>query len=635
MSPQPLGEERPRIYGLETEHTVLYIPEEAAGAGVNGAPRPPFDLLQEVLFDCLLCGRKSACSSGVKGGYFLENGGLVHLELFLRRQSDTPVLEVSTPECRSPWDLLNYSRAYDEILEETSRRSQAALLEKGHRGQIAFGKGNLDARGVGIGCHENYLVYCPPVWSDYLFWGLAAPFLGLCFLPAFLIMILVLLFMVAFLLACFLLGFLAGPIARRIDRWLRSLRRSKGGKKHRRLIETGRAMYYFSTHAILFPAMKLYSVLLRALALRPFIRDLTAFLVTRQVIAGSGSLNFRRGTYELSQRSELTRSLGDIIMFGRRKTFFDFKAFLFDPLALFRGSKKLTLAVGDSNLSDIPNLLKFGTAALVIEMIESGVSFEDLRLKRAVKALKTVSQEGPWKAIRLRSGRTLTALEIQREYLERAREYFKDRPPGRLRHGEILKLWEETLDRVSDRPAALSDTLDWVSKKSLLDQAVLAHTNWKVFFAWGRVLEAAGLEVAAGARSLPELIRQCPLPRRLGVRRLARLAGLDPSEFSGQRDLYFQARKIDLRFHELGGGTGYQRTLELEGLIRKLADPALVARAVKEAPQDTRARVRGYYIQNSKVPLSLQVSWTEIELRGRVTRHIPTPDPFHHRLPLE
>ncbi len=130
------GVERPGIFGIETEYAVLFVPDEPD----EGTPPPPFQIIQEVLFECLLQGRKAAPSSGIKGGYFLENGGLVHLEIYLRTQGDTPILEISTPECRSPRDVLTYSRAYDAILEETSRRSSAPLAAAGFAGRLAFGK---------------------------------------------------------------------------------------------------------------------------------------------------------------------------------------------------------------------------------------------------------------------------------------------------------------------------------------------------------------------------------------------------------------------------------------------------------------------------------------------------------------
>lgn len=228
----------------------------------------------------------------------------------------------------------------------------------------------------------------------------------------------------------------------------------------------------------------------------------------------------------------------------------------------------------------------------------------------------------------------MTAMQIQREYLNRAKRFFEGRSPGRLRQDEILKLWQEMLDKLGDRPQALAGELDWTAKKLLLDRAVLARTNWKVFFAWGKVFELAGLERSAAAESFHDLLRRLPPIQRFRVRRLAARLLVDPSEYVPQRDLHFQARKIDLRYHELGGFTSYQRALESEGLIRRLVPDDAVERAVKTPPQDTRARVRGYYIQLSSQPETLQVNWNEIELLSPL-RHIPTPDPFFCRLPMD
>src|SRR5262249_46188242 len=120
------------------------------------------------------------------------NGGLVHLEVFLRTQADTPILEASTPECRGPRDLLVYQRAFDHILTEVSGRSRAALARRGFAGRIAFGKNNRDSKGVGYGCHENYLVH-----EETRFWTralavLAAPVICFLLLPSLLFLFLVL-----------------------------------------------------------------------------------------------------------------------------------------------------------------------------------------------------------------------------------------------------------------------------------------------------------------------------------------------------------------------------------------------------------------------------------------------------------
>ncbi|HVR74054.1 MAG TPA: proteasome accessory factor PafA2 family protein, partial [Planctomycetota bacterium] len=601
------AEERPRIVGLETEHVVLYEPlaeGERGSFGSSPAPgdpsdldetvesprKPPFELLQTVLFEALLNGRKAAASSGFKGGFFLENGGLVHMESYIRRPADAPILEASTPECRSPWDLLLYSRAFDTILEETSRRSELLLARHGYAGRLVFGKNNRDPRGVGYGCHENYLVYSRATPRERVLRLAAAPLILLCYSPLFIHLLIILLLGAIWLL---LLSAVHGlpRLVHRAQAWLR--RRAPW------IPEAGRVANAIAQIVLLWPFHQVYTAIVRRLAFGSLLRHLTPFLVTRPILCGSGLLNFEQGAYELSQRPGLTQSLARARnMFGRHKTIFDLKGFLVEPLALFRTVQKLSLTGGDSNLSDVPNVLKLGATLLVIEMIEAGESFEDLRVSRPVRALKAVSLMGPWKEVSLRSRGTMTATEIQREYLARAAAFFRDRAPGRLRHDEVLKLWSEALEESTGGPRPAVASLDWIAKKSILDRAVLPRTNWKIFFAWGRILEAAGLERSARAEGLEDLLRRVPAPRRISLRRLAARLDLDPSDFHNQRDLHFQARKIDLRYHELGG-SGYQRALEAEGWIRRLADEAAVERAVETPPQDTRARVRGYFIGKS------------------------------------
>ena len=434
--------DRDRILGVETEHAVLYLPhEEKEGQPERGwlTPGPPFELLQDVLFECLLADRKSAVSGGLKGGYFLENGGLIHLEIFFRRQDDTPILEVATPECRSPWDVLNYSRAFDAILEETSRSTEAALASQTTPGRIAFGKNNLDAQGTGFGCHENYLVYSRPNPLQRALYLLFLPLVLCCLIPAVAVILLVIsvpLIVIAFALV---VARIIPAIRTRLLHSYRWIVR----KNPWRLATVLRSTWWVLTNAVLYPAIAVYSKILQHLAYRPILQDLTSFLVSRQILCGSGSLNFARGVYELSQRAELTRSIGEIVLFGKRKTFFDLKGFLYSPLEFFRQRKKLTITVGDSNLSDVPNLLKLGTTALLLEMIEEGESFSDLRLRRPVRALKQVSREGPWKQVQLRSGNSIAAIELQREFLARAKAFHLKRPTGRLERHRILELWEE------------------------------------------------------------------------------------------------------------------------------------------------------------------------------------------------
>ena len=558
----PGEEDRQGIFGGETEYAVLYIPDDPASAWM-----PSFEALENVLFQALLEGRKSAASNGLKGGFFLENGGLIHMEIYLRTQADTPIIEASTPECRSPRDLIVYQRAFDRILAETSRISREHLRARGFGGRIGFGKSNLDARGIGFGCHENYFVHQKTGLLDRALVLLAAPLVALLLLPA-----------VAFVLAV-LTGVL---LSSAFSRWFPRLTQGLVSRARRAaplIRERGRAAYFITMNTLLFIPILLYSAILRRTAFRPFRRDLTPFLVTRQIMTGSGRLDPREGVYEISQRPRLTTSLAEIVMFGRHKTVYDLKGLLYDPLALFRSRRKLTVTVGDSNLSDVPLLLSTGTTALVIEMIEAGVRFDDLRLRRPLRALRDVSRGGPWKELEV--ARPEGAATVRRPAAPPPwassgstsagpGSSSGTAPRGGIAHREILELWEEVLEDLAESPARLADRLDWAAKKSILDTAVLARGTWPEFLSWCRVLSRAPGEVAESCGSLEELLARAGPFGRLRLRPAIREAlarrEIDPARFEEARDLYLAARKIDLRYHEIGDDPGYQRQLEGQGL---------------------------------------------------------------------
>ncbi|MBN1443762.1 MAG: proteasome accessory factor PafA2 family protein [Planctomycetes bacterium] len=610
-------DERAAIFGLETEYAILYLPDHP-----EDSSRPPFSKIQETIFSTLQKIRKTALSAGVKGGFFVQNGGLVHLEMFLRHPGDTPILEASTPECRTPKDLLVYSRAFDRLLTDICEASRGALDERGYRGTLAFGKSNLDQRGVGFGSHENYLVHHRSSRGERLVYFLFLPAILVLLLPA-LLMILAALVVVAML-------FLAGRFIRptqvlygRTRRWFR---------KRDRIARQLLAAYHLGSSLLLYPCIALYRCVLRWTVLRPFVSHLTPFLVTRQVFAGSGRLNFDHGVFETSQRAGSTRSLSTIVVFGRGKTIFDLKSLLYEPLSFFRSTKRLVVTLGDSNLCDHPAYLKLAATALIIEMIESDERFEEIRLRRPLRALRQISREGPWKKVETRRGLSRSAMEIQREYLARARVFFARRPSAKVPYAEILDLWGQTLDALSERPQSLASRLDWVAKKSLLDGAILPATDWRTFFTWGRVFHLAGLPATGSASDLADMLRRAPLLRRRRVRRAILEHRLAEEDFDAQRGIHLRARKIDLRYHEIGAPGGYQRTLEAQGLIRRLTTDEEVDHATREPPADTRARIRGYYIQLSSAPEAIHVSWNEIDLHSR-NRHIPTPDPFFHDLP--
>ncbi|MEY4401103.1 MAG: Pup deamidase [Actinomycetota bacterium] len=63
--------------------------------------------------------------------------------------------ECSTPECRTPSEVVRYDRAAEEILRLSMERALAMLPDGG---EVVVYKNNSDGKGNSYGCHENYLV---------------------------------------------------------------------------------------------------------------------------------------------------------------------------------------------------------------------------------------------------------------------------------------------------------------------------------------------------------------------------------------------------------------------------------------------------------------------------------------------
>ena len=619
-----------RILGLETEYAILYQPDDPADTTF-----PPFTLLEEVLFESILHGRKSAKSSGIKGGYFLENGGLIHLELYVQRQSDTPIIEVATPECSNPDDLVVYQRAFDQILATASDRSWRAFSGHGYRGRIAFGKNNLDSRTTGYGCHENYLVRHDPRWYETLLILLSLPLLALLASPWILCIVLFIVAMVGYGILRLLFAF-AYRVVPAIGSFVTDAIHGIQRRIPRGAFERGRLWLFVGSNALLFPFLFVYSFILGWTAYRRTVRQLLPFVVSRQIVAGAGRLNPFNGQFELSQRTVLTRSIYSLVMFGRRKTMFDLKSFLRQPLSIFTSHRRLTLALGDSNLSDIPNLLKLGTTSLILEMIEAGVEF-DIELRHPVRANQDISVGGPWKEVEVKGvdRERATALEIQWHYLGKAREYLQMfSSPEEERYHEIVDLWEETLRLFEDDLSELSTRLDWCAKKALIDRAVLPASNWKEFGKWARIIQTIPERLKWKSDSLAEILDACNHWRRWIITSELNRQGLLLHDFARMRELYYQCRKIALRYHEISCDPGYQRQLETAGLVERATEAEVVHAATREPPTGTRARVRGYYIKLSPSPESMYANWGEVRIPG-TNRVISLSDPFHSRIPTD
>ena len=196
---------------------------------------------------------------------------------------------------------------------------------------------------------------------------------------------------------------------------------------------------------------------------------LTPFFVTRQIICGAGRVGIGQDGstpgFQISQRADffevevgLETTLKRPIINTRD-----------EPHADADKYRRLHVIIGDATLSEIAGLLKVGTTALVLEMIEEKALGTDLGIADPVGELKNVSHD-PTLAhrVRMRDGRRLSALDIQWAYYERVRA-FTDARGADAATEEVLRCWEGMLERLSDDPMRCADELDWVAKLRLLD----------------------------------------------------------------------------------------------------------------------------------------------------------------------
>lgn len=193
----------------------------------------------------------------------------------------------------------------------------------------------------------------------------------------------------------------------------------------------------------------------RSLDLPLLAAALTPFLVTRQVLCGTG--RWRPDGFSISQRAEV---LHDELssMTTRSRPLINTRD---EPLADPGRFRRLHVISGDSNLSEPSAALKVGSLLAVLAAVEAAVrgqrpALPDLELADVPTALRAVAVD-PRAVLTLSSGRTVGALEVQLEYLALAGD-----APVTQQWGRVL----EALQRGAEDD--LDGEVEWVTKRALL-----------------------------------------------------------------------------------------------------------------------------------------------------------------------
>ncbi len=202
------------------------------------------------------------------------------------------------------------------------------------------------------------------------------------------------------------------------------------------------------------------------------------FLVTRQILAGSGHLTSQRvlgGSgqnihYELSQRSgfiqtvvsrDTTRSR-PIFNLGREGESFTVGNY-----------RRLHLIMGDANMSGWATWIKLGSTGLMLRLAED-LFFDDVpTLRDPVSALKAISRD-PAAKVPLQNGDQMTALDIQWRYYDLADAYLTLFDTTN-EDEELMEEWGKALEDFEQDATRLRDRADWAIKRQMIDRFLQQH----------------------------------------------------------------------------------------------------------------------------------------------------------------
>jgi proteasome accessory factor A len=586
---------RDRVFGIETEYALIFHPR-----GLERARPTNLELYRR--FEAALLGRARTLPHGFswlreKGGRFLENGGTFHYEA-TAEDFESGLVEMASPECRDPFTLLAHERAKDELVEELCDEVNRQLELAGFRGRARIGKNSVDSQGHTLGSHESYWV------EDKL-----GAFRLALFVPIWLALWLVSLPAVAWLFALrigllvFVLG--AGAVLLGTGAVLRLVRPALGQRLFAWMERFARELEQHPGElakrvqrlaAPLYPLMRLHSAVYDRFHFRAIRRDLTAFLVTRTLYTGAGALAFDGGPlFRLAQRPPFLKALARIFPDDDARPLYEMRDLFFQPWSALRARRRLHLLIGDANMSEWAQVLRVGATALVLEVIEGGTPEGWPVLARPLEALQAINED-PELALRLEleDGTHASALEIQTRILDAVRERLtRDPEPLAIWKVRVLAMWEETLDGLRRAPDTLADRIDWLAKRRLVRAELPDSADLEA-------VRRRGAEVMqdGGARTAADLVL---------------------------RERAFRARRIDLRFHELGPRGGARR-LERRGLLRRISDPAQVERARTEPPADTRAFARGQAIKFAHAnAVSGRAAWDRVRVGKLGHRRLRDP----------
>jgi proteasome accessory factor A len=224
-------------------------------------------------------------------------------------------------------------------------------------------------------------------------------------------------------------------------------------------------------------------------------------------------------------------------------------------------------------MSEWSAFLKVGATDLVLAMVEEATVLRDLTLDNPIRAIREISHDMTCRRkVRLANNREASALDIQREYFEKAARFVDRRDAGETAK-KVIDMWGHALDALENQDLdAIGRQVDWVTKYLLIERARDRH-------------------------NLPLSHPKIAL--------------------------------IDLTYHDVNRKRGLYYLLERSGAVERVCDDRAIDRATQEPPQTTRARLRGEFIRQAKERRrDYTVDWVHLKLNDQAQRTVLCKDPF-------
>ncbi|HWD18251.1 MAG TPA: proteasome accessory factor PafA2 family protein, partial [Verrucomicrobiae bacterium] len=296
----------------------------------------------------------------------------------------------------------------------------------------------------------------------------------------------------------------------------------------------------------------------RSLPWEKLARNIQAFLVTRQIIAGAGKFGieeedkFISPGFQISQRSDFFSELQSVDTMQRRPIVNTRD----EPHANPNLFRRFHVILGDANMSPFATRLKIGSTALVLEALARHPQRDFPALADPLGALASISRDLKFRwEVALRDGKGSNGLAIQREYWQAVTQLCDLSEPGKK---ALVADWDQALIDLEADPMRCRDRLDWVAKYNLIRE-FQASQNLQADDPW--------------------------------------------------------LQSLDLEYHRLDRECGLYYGLEQAGQMQGAPDDLLVRRAMGEPPRTTRAYIRGRCIQKF-APSVISAQWDHITLQG-------------------